>query len=132
MRNLILRIRDSKPSDAGFRERSDPMDVGAVSSLSSGKGKWSSDPRDGCFKCDEAHFQRDSNACKNTGKQTYGKGNQSKSWSMSEASISGKGRSKENQGENKEKTRVRTKGPKAPKAHAKAKDRKRASQVLKT
>ena len=34
MRNLILRIRDSKPSDAGFRERADPMDVGAVSSLS--------------------------------------------------------------------------------------------------
>ena len=33
-----LRIRDSKPSDSGFRERSDPIDVGAVSSLSSGKG----------------------------------------------------------------------------------------------
>ena len=34
-----LRIRDPKPSDTGFREHSDPMDVGAVSSLSSGKGK---------------------------------------------------------------------------------------------
>ena len=44
-----LRIRDPKPSDTGFRERSDPMDVGAVNSLSSGKGKWSSGPRDGCF-----------------------------------------------------------------------------------
>ena len=29
-----LRIRDSKPSETGFRERSDPMEVGAVSSLS--------------------------------------------------------------------------------------------------
>ena len=38
-----LRIR--KPSEAGFCERSDPTDVGVVSSLLSGKGKWSSDPR---------------------------------------------------------------------------------------
>ena len=29
-----LRIRDSKPSDSGSRGHSDPMDVGAVSSLS--------------------------------------------------------------------------------------------------
>ena len=29
-----LKIRDSKPSDTGFREHSDPMDVGAVNSLS--------------------------------------------------------------------------------------------------
>ena len=28
-----LRVRDPKPSDTGFREHSDPMDVGAVSSL---------------------------------------------------------------------------------------------------
>ena len=96
-----LRIRDLKPSDAGFRERSDPMDVGAVSSLSSGTGKWSSDLRDGCLKCGEAHFQRDCNASKNTGKQTSGKSNQSKPSSMSEPSISGKGKSKENQGKSK-------------------------------
>ena len=36
---LGLRIRDSKPSDKGARGHSDPMDVGAVNSLSSGKGK---------------------------------------------------------------------------------------------
>ena len=36
-----------KPSDTGLREHSDPMDVGAVNSLSSGKGKGSSGPRDG-------------------------------------------------------------------------------------
>ena len=29
-----LRIRDSKPSDTGLREHSDPLDVGAVNSLS--------------------------------------------------------------------------------------------------
>ena len=44
-----LRIRDSKPSDTGSRGHSDPIDVGAVSCLSSGKGKGSSHPRDGCF-----------------------------------------------------------------------------------
>ena len=42
------------------------------------------------FKGDATHFQRNRNAIKNTGKQTAGKGNQSKSWSMSEPSISGK------------------------------------------
>ena len=39
-----LRIRDSKPGDTGAR---DPMDVDAVNSLSSSKGKRSSSPRDG-------------------------------------------------------------------------------------
>ena len=42
-----LRIR--KPSEAGFCDRSDPTDVGVVSTFLSGEGKWSSDPRDGCF-----------------------------------------------------------------------------------
>ena len=37
-----LRIRDSKPSDTGSRGHSDPMDVDAVNSLSSGKGTGSS------------------------------------------------------------------------------------------
>ena len=37
-----LRIGNSKPSDTGLREHSDPMDVDAVNSLSSVKGKWSS------------------------------------------------------------------------------------------
>ena len=90
-----LRIRDSKP--AGARGHSDPMDVDAVNSLSSGKGKGSSSLRDGCFKCDGAHFQRDCNAHKSTGKQWSGKGKQSKSWSKSE----GKGKSKESKGKSK-------------------------------
>ena len=71
-----LKIRDSKPSDTGLREHSG---VGAVNSLSSVKGKRSSSPRVGCFKCDGAHFQRDCNASKNAGTQASGKGNQGKS-----------------------------------------------------
>ena len=83
-----LRIRDSKPSDTGSREQSDLMEVDAVNSLSSAKGKGSSSPRHGCFKCGGAHFQRDCNACKSTDKQSYGKGKQSKTWSKSEPSFS--------------------------------------------
>ena len=90
-----LRIRDSKPSNTGLREHTDPMDVGAVNSLSSGKGKGSSSPRDECCKCVGAHFQRDCIARKSTGKQSSGKGKQSKSWSKSE----GKEKSKDNKGE---------------------------------
>ena len=46
-----LRICDSKPSGIGARGHSDPMDVDGVNSLShsSGKGKGSSSPRDGCL-----------------------------------------------------------------------------------
>ena len=47
------------------------------------------------------NFQRDCNAHKGTGKQSYGKGKQSKSWSKSEPSYSGKGTSKENKGKSK-------------------------------
>ena len=68
-----LRIRDSKPSDMGARGHSDPMDVDAVNSLSSGKRKGLSSPRDGCFKCGGAQFQKNCNARKGTGKQSYGK-----------------------------------------------------------
>ena len=44
-----------------------------------------------------AHFQRDCTARKGTGKQSSGKGNQSKSWSKSE----GKGKSKDSKGKSK-------------------------------
>ena len=84
-----------------FRESSDYNDFDVISSLLSGKGKWSSDSRGECFEVDAIHFQRIRNAIKNTGKQTSGKGNQSKSLSMSEPSISGKGKIKENQRESK-------------------------------
>ena len=101
-----LRIRDSKPSET------DPMDVDAVNSLSSGKGRGSSSPPDGCLKCGGAHGQRDCNAHKSTGKQSYGKGKQCKSWSK----IEDKGRVKitrENPKGNPKEPKVRTKVPKA-------------------
>ena len=115
---ISSRIRDLMPSEVNFRESSDSTDFDVVSSLLSGKGKWSSDSRGECFKGDTAHFQPNRNAIKNMVKQTSGKGNQSKSWSMSEPSISSKGKRKENQRESKnpKELRVRTK---VPKAHAK-------------
>ena len=88
-------------------------------SLSSGKGKGSSSPRDGRFKCGGAHFQRGCNARKSTGKQSSGKGKHSKSWSKSE----GKGRVK----------RTRESPWKmVPKVRTRTKHRKLVSQVLKT
>ena len=84
-----LRVRDSKPSDTGSRGHSDPMDVDAVNSLSYDKGKGPSRPRGGCFK-GGAHFQPDCNARRGNGKQSFGKGKQSKSWSKSD----GQGKSK--------------------------------------
>ena len=55
-----LRIRDSKRSETGAREHSDPLDVNAINSLACGTGKGegssgSSSPRDGCFLCGRAH-----------------------------------------------------------------------------
>ena len=94
-------FKNSQTAKQVFCESSDPIDVVAVSSLLSGKGKWSSDPRGVCFKGDAAHFQRDCNASKHMGKHTWSKGNQSKSWSMSELSISGTGKGKENEGKSK-------------------------------
>ena len=91
-----LKNRDSKRSVTGLREHSDVWR--STLSLSSVEGKASSSLRNGCFKCDRAHFQRDCNASKNAGTPSSGKGNQSKSWSKSESSISGKGKGKENMG----------------------------------
>ena len=99
-----LRIRDSKPSDADLRERSDPMDVKAVNSFSSGKEN-GCQIRDGFLKCGGAHFQLNCSASKNAGKQSTGNGNQSKSWSKSEPSITGKGKSEENNGKSKGKSK---------------------------
>ena len=92
-----LRIRDSKPSDTGARGHSDPVEVGAVNSLSRlAREKGHRVRVMGVFFLSSggAHFQRDCNARKSTGKQSSGKGIKSKSWSKSE----GKGKSKENKG----------------------------------
>ena len=127
---LGLRIRNSEPSDTCLREHSD---VGAINSLSRrSKEKGHLFRVLGVFTCDGAHFQRECNGNKNTGKQTSGKSNQSKSWSTSEPSISGKRKSektKENPKDCPKEPRVRTK---VPKARAKTTRRKWASHVLKT
>ena len=70
----------------------------------------------GVFKCGGAQFQRDCNARKSTGKQSSGKGKQSKSWSKSE----GKGKSKEKKGKSKGKL----KGTKSAKGSHKGKTSK--------
>ena len=105
------RIRDSKPSDTAARGHQDPMHVDAVNSFSSGKGKGSPSPRDGCFTCGGAHFQRDCNARKSTGNQSSGKDKQSKSWSKSESN----GKSKENNGKFKGNSKGKSKGTKSTK-----------------
>ena len=118
-----LRIRDSKPSDTGSRGHSDPMDVDAVNSLSSGKGKGSSSPRDGCFQCGGAHFQRDCNARKNTGKQSSGKGKHK---------SEGKGKSKGNKGKSTGMSKGTKGGIQCAKGSHKGKRRKLVYQVWKT
>ena len=72
---LGLRIRDFKPSDTGLREHSDTMDVDAVDSFSSVKGKGSSGPRDGVLSAVEHIF----NETAMQARTPAGKGNQSKS-----------------------------------------------------
>ena len=76
---------------------SDLMDVDAINVLASGKGKGSSSPRDGCFKCGGAHFQRDCNVHVTSRKGKGKKGEQGKSWSKS----AGKGKSKDGNGKSK-------------------------------
>ena len=63
----------------------------SINSLFSSKGKGSLSPRGGCFKSGGAYVQRDCSARKRNGKQSPGKGKQSKSWSKSE----GRGERKE-------------------------------------
>ena len=99
-------------------------------SLPSGKGKGSSSPRDGCFKFGGAHFQRDCNARKGTSKQSYGKGQQSKSWSKSEPSHSCKGKSKENKGKPKGKSKGTKSANQRAKGARKGKTSKAGHSIL--
>ena len=98
----VLRIRDSKPIVLGFRGHSDPMDVDAIKSLESGtgKGKGSSSPRDGCFKCGGNNVQRYSSNRVTPRKGNRKKGKQSKSWSPSVGQ--GKGKAGEGDGQSKD------------------------------
>ena len=96
-----LRNRDSKPSDTGARGRSDPWMLmrSTLSRLAKEKGHQVRVV--GVLSAGGAHLQRDCSARKSTGKQSYGKGKQSKSWFKSE----GKGKSKENHGKSKGKSK---------------------------
>ena len=98
----------------------------------SGKGKGSSSPRDGCFKCGGAHFQRDCNLHKSTGKQSYGKANRASHGARVSPHTQARVRvrkTRTNPKENPKEPKVRTK---VPKAHTRAKHQKLVSQVLKT
>ena len=69
----------------GARGHSNPTVVDAVNSLSSGKGKGSWSPLDGCFLSAVQHiFKETAMPRKSTGNQSSGKGSQSKSWSKGE------------------------------------------------
>ena len=95
-----LRIRDSKPSERVLMDTQIPWML-MRSVLSRLARERSSSPRDGYFKFGDTHFQPDCNARKGTGKQSSGKGKQSKSLSKSE----GKERNKESKGESKGKSK---------------------------
>ena len=94
-----VRINDSKPSDTNLRGHSDPVDVDAVNSLSSGKGKGDQVRVMGVVKVASNRLAK-----------------QSKSWSKSE----GKGKSKENKG----KSKGQSKGSKCAKGSCKDKTSK--------
>ena len=107
-----LRIRDSKPSDTGARGHSDPMDVDAVNSLSSGKGKGSRVRVMGVLSAVEKIFNEAETHAKAQASNRMAKAKQSKSWSKSEPSFSGKGKSKENKGKSKGKSKGTNQGAK--------------------
>ena len=120
-----VRIRDSTPSDTGSRGYSDHMDVGAVNSLSSGKGKGSSSPRDGCFLSAVEHiFNETAMQARTLASNRLAKANR--------ASHGPRVKAKERVKRKRENPKDSPKDPKVPKAHTRAKHRQLVSQVLKT
>ena len=116
-----LRIRDYKPSETGAREHSDPMNVHLAREMKKG----SSNPRDGCFKCSVAHFQRDCIVHVTRRKGNGKNGKQNKSLSMS----AGTGKSKEMR--ETAIPREKPKVPKVPKARIRERLRKMVYLALK-
>ena len=91
------------------------MDVDAVNSLSSAKGKGSSSPRVRCLNCGGAHFQRDCNARKAQARNRMAKANRASNGPIVNFHSQAKERvkEKENPKDNpKKETKVRTKVPK--------------------
>ena len=117
-----LRIRDSKPSETGLREH---LEVGAVSTLASGKGKGSSSPRDGWFKVRWEHsFNEIAMHARAQASNRLARANR--------ASHGPRVRAKERVKRTRKNPKESPKAPKVPKAHTRAKLRKLVSQVLKT
>ena len=102
------------------------------SSLSSAKGKGSSSPHDGCFKCGGAHFQRDCNARNGTGKQHMAKANKASHGPRVSRHTQAKVRARKTRANPKEHPKEPEVRTKVPKAYTRAKQRKLVSQVLKT
>ena len=119
-----LRIRCSKPSDTGSRGHSDPMDVDAVNSLSSGKGKGSSSPRDGCSSAVEHIFNETAMHARTQASNRLAKANR--------ASHGPRVMAKARAMKTMEHVKENPKEPKMPKVRTRAKHRKLVSQVLKT
>ena len=123
-----LGIRDSVPSDTGSRGHSDPMDVGAVNSLSSGKGK-------GSYR---VHVMGVSSAVEHIFNETATHARAQASNRLARTNKASHGprvrvtervkRTRENPKESPKEPKVRTK---VTKAHTRVRDRKRVSQVLK-
>ena len=127
-----FRIPDSKPSDTSFREHSDPMDVGAVNSLSRLEKEKDHRVRAmGVLSAVEDTF----NDTKAQASNRIAKANRASHGPRVSLQSQAKEivkRTKENPKDCPKEQRVRTKDPKVPKAHAKVKHRKLVSQVLKT
>ena len=93
-----------------------PTDVEVVSSLLSGKGKWSSDSRGGCLKGDATHFKRYCNASKHWANKGRAKAIRASHGPRVNLQSQAKRKvksTKENPKDCPEEPRVRTKVPKA-------------------
>ena len=97
-----LRIRGSKPSDTGARGHTDPMNVSAVNSLLSGKGRGSSSPRDGCLVDVEHIFNETAMHARARASNRMAKANRA---THGPTKSEGKGKSKENKGKSKGKSK---------------------------
>ena len=124
-----LKIRDSKPSDTGSRGQSDLVDVDAVNSLSSGKGKGSSSSRDGCFNSGGACFEKETAMFT----QLHAKAMARKAIRASHGPrVSPQSQAKELLKRTMENPKKNPMVPKGPNGRTRAKPRKLVSQVLKT
>ena len=84
------------PSDTGLCEHSEPMDVGAVNSLSSVKVEWSSSPRDGCVLSAVDHtFNKTAMQTRTLASNRLAMAIRASHGPRVEPSITGKGKSKQ-------------------------------------